>query len=71
MRRTPYALAATVVLALKLCVTTGCLSLGAKNTHVHDNPETEKRISALESRIGVLERVLGGHTMGAEVIPTE
>lgn len=34
----------------------GCLSIGGKV--VHENPETESRIQALESRVSNLERAL-------------
>jgi hypothetical protein len=36
----------------------GCLSLGGKTTHVHDNPDTLQRISGLEQRVGILEQAL-------------
>ena len=36
----------------------GCLNLGGRTTHVHDNPDTANRISALESRVSALEQVI-------------
>ena len=49
-------LLALCVLALPLV--TGCLSLGGRTTHVHDNPDTAQRISLLEHRVGTLEQAL-------------
>jgi hypothetical protein len=66
MRLIQYAAAVAWLLA----GTTGCLSLGTKTTHVHDNPETETRISALERRVGTLEQALSGGTVTSEAIPT-
>jgi hypothetical protein len=45
-----------VVLALAL---PGCLSLGGKTVYTSDSPETNERISSLESRISVLEQAVG------------
>jgi hypothetical protein len=36
----------------------GCLSIGGKTYSTNENPETENRIAALESRVTALERVL-------------
>ncbi len=44
-----------IVLALNL---SGCLSLGTRTTNVSESPETVKRISYLESRVGALEQTL-------------
>lgn len=38
----------------------GCLSLGGKTTHIHEKPETQGRISALETRVWALEQTLHG-----------
>jgi hypothetical protein len=46
-------LTAAVVLS-----STGCLNLGGKTTHVHDNPETNTRLAAVENRVSILEQVL-------------
>ena len=53
-------------LLLLLPATSGCLSLGGSTTHVHDNPKTDQRISALESRVHALESMLGSSP--AEVV---
>lgn len=49
---------ATVFLAPLTLPTCGCLSLGGRTTHVHDNPGTLQRISALEQRVSTLEQAL-------------
>jgi|GEM_PF-4487955 len=51
-----------------LSLGSGCLSLGGRETHVHDNPETNARISALETRISALEQVITRHAGSAEFV---
>jgi len=51
-------LLAVVGLAAALPSLTGCLSLGGRTTNVNDNPDTSRRISALEARISGLEQIL-------------
>lgn len=60
--RTPCrALASISVCAMLLLSATGCLSLGGKTTYVQESSETASRISALETRVGILEQaVLNG-----------
>jgi len=45
--------------------TAGCLNLGGRTTNVHDNPKTNGRLSALETRVGALEQAF--QTTSAEV----
>ncbi|MEX2185691.1 MAG: hypothetical protein WD875_02810 [Pirellulales bacterium] len=44
--------------ALTLAPATGCLSLGGSTTHVHENPETQARVTSLESRVSTLEQAV-------------
>lgn len=37
---------------------TGCLSLGGSTTHVHENPETERRVKSLEARVSNIEQAV-------------
>lgn len=55
MRRNRYGAACAAILFLAPALTTGCLSLGGKTTHVHENPETEARILNVEARLAALE----------------
>gem|GEM_PF-6078140 len=36
--------------------TAGCLNLGGRTTNVLDNPKTNGRLAALETRVGALEQ---------------
>ncbi len=48
----------------------GCLSLGGRTTNVHDNPQTNARLSALETRVNALEQAL--RTTSVEIpVPVE
>lgn len=60
--------AAPIVLMIALC-TTGCLSIGGK-TYTDASPETNSRLSSLETRVGTLERTVLGTPMPA-AHPTE
>ena len=55
-----------VLLAIALPLT-GCLSLGGKTTHVHEDPETSGRVSSLENRVSALEQLF--QPTPQEVIP--
>lgn len=37
---------------------TGCLSLGGSTTHVHENPDTERRVKSLEARVSNIEQAV-------------
>jgi hypothetical protein len=55
----PHRFAGALFAAFILLATAGCLSVGGK-TYTTDSPDTDKRLSALETRVGVLERALIG-----------
>jgi hypothetical protein len=59
LSRHPLALAALLASCV-LPLVTGCLNLGGKTTHVHDNPETQSRIGKLETRVKALEQSING-----------
>jgi hypothetical protein len=60
--------AVVFVIPCILLPTVGCLSLGGKTTYVQESSETASRISALETRLGILEQaVLNGPS--ATVMP--
>ena len=46
----------------------GCLNLGGRTTHVHDNPETNGRIAALEERVSSLEQAFTRGVTSGQVI---
>jgi hypothetical protein len=52
-----YRLLIGCVFVLVLGTISGCLSLGTKTTHVHDNPDTKNRIDAMEQRLSALEQM--------------
>ena len=48
----------------------GCLNLGGRTTNVHNNPQTNARLSALETRVNALEQAL--RTTSVEIpVPVE
>ena len=46
----------------------GCLNLGGRTTHVHDNPDTNNRLSTLESRVSALEQVITRQAGSVEIV---
>jgi hypothetical protein len=44
--------------AAALPMTVGCLSLGGKTTYVTESSADSERISALETRVGILEQAV-------------
>ncbi|MBC7851856.1 MAG: hypothetical protein IAF94_00325 [Pirellulaceae bacterium] len=48
----------------------GCLNLGGRTTNVHNNPQTNARLSGLETRVNALEQAL--RTTSVEIpVPVE
>ncbi len=60
MRRR-HRLLSAMLLVTALSATVGCLNLGGKTTYVSENPETNERLTLLETRVGVLERAVLGN----------
>jgi hypothetical protein len=58
MRRSLISIHALLSVVLATCLP-GCLSLGGKTVYTNESPETNERLTALESRIGVLEQAVG------------
>ncbi len=52
-----------------LLTLTGCLNLGGRTTYVHETPETQGRLKALETRVSALEQALQTTGVVQEVLP--
>lgn len=57
--RNRHRFACAPLACLLLTLAPGCLSIGGK-TYQTDSPDADKRLTSLETRVGVLERALVG-----------
>ena len=53
---TCYRVATLLMTSALVACLPGCLNLGGRTTNVHDNPQTNGRLSALETRVSALEQ---------------
>jgi hypothetical protein len=63
----------TAILAIPcvLLPTVGCLSLGGKTTYVQESAETGSRMTALETRVGILEQAVSNGPLATIAPPPQ
>jgi hypothetical protein len=55
------------LLTIAIATLPGCLSLGGKTVYTSDSPQTADRVSALETRVSLLEQAVTGKSPPASV----